>query len=122
VPRNYLIPFILFFTLMGAYIGQNNATELLILVGLGVFATVLRFADYPLAPLLIGFILGGMMENNFARAVNITDGVSFMWERPGTLALLLTGVALIILPAWRRQRAFARERALARKKGVADGS
>lgn len=32
IPRNYLIPFILFFTLMGAYIGQNNATELLILV------------------------------------------------------------------------------------------
>ena len=33
VPRSFLIPFILFFTLMGAYIGQNNATELLILVG-----------------------------------------------------------------------------------------
>jgi len=33
IPRNYLIPYILFFTLMGAYIGQNNATELLILVG-----------------------------------------------------------------------------------------
>jgi TctA family transporter len=33
IPRNFLIPFILFFTLMGAYIGQNNATELLILVG-----------------------------------------------------------------------------------------
>ena len=32
IPRQYLIPFILFFTLMGAYIGQNNATELLLLV------------------------------------------------------------------------------------------
>ena len=42
VPRNYLIPFILFFTLMGAYIGQNNATELLILVGFGVCATALE--------------------------------------------------------------------------------
>ncbi len=103
IPRNYLIPFILFFTLMGAYIGQNNATELLILVGLGVCATILRFADYPLAPLLIGFILGGMMEDNFARAVNIADGVSFMWERPGTLALLLVGVALIVLPPLRRK-------------------
>jgi putative tricarboxylic transport membrane protein len=122
VPRNYLIPFILFFTLMGAYIGQNNATELLILVGLGVCATIIRFADYPLAPLLIGFILGGMLEDNFARAVNITDGVSFMWERPGTLALLIIGVGLIVLPIWRRRRAFARERALARQKGVADGS
>ncbi|MDJ0683827.1 MAG: tripartite tricarboxylate transporter permease [Alphaproteobacteria bacterium] len=115
IPRNYLIPFILFFTMIGAYIGQNNATELLILVGLGVFATVLRFADYPLAPLLIGFILGGMLENNFARAVNLTDGISFMVERPMTLALLVIGATLIFLPAYRRRRA----RAL--QKGVAQG-
>jgi putative tricarboxylic transport membrane protein len=106
---------------MGSYIGQNNATELLILIGLGVFATIKRFADYPLAPLLIGFILGGMMENNFARAVNLSDGISFMWQRPGTLILLTIGLALIFLPAWRRRRAFARQRARARQEGVADG-
>jgi putative tricarboxylic transport membrane protein len=115
VPRNYLIPFILFFTLMGAYIGQNNATELLILVGFGVCATIMRFADYPLAPLLIGFILGQMMEDNFSRAVNLTDGVSFMWERPMTLTMLLIGAAFIFLPEYRKRRALARQR------GVADG-
>ena len=115
IPRNYLIPFILFFTMIGAYIGQNNATELLILVGLGVCATILRFADYPLPPLLIGFILGGMMEDNFARAVNLTDGVAFMYQRPMTLTLLVIGLLLIFLPAYRRRRA----RAL--QKGVAQG-
>ncbi len=115
IPRNYLIPFILFFTMIGAYIGQNNATELLILVALGVFATILRFADYPLAPLLIGFILGGMMEDNFARAVNLTDGIEFMYQRPMTLALLIIGFLLIFFPAYRRRRA----RAL--QKGVAEG-
>jgi putative tricarboxylic transport membrane protein len=87
--------------------------ELLILVGLGVFATVLRFADYPLAPLLIGFILGGMLENNFARAVNLTDGVAFMYERPMTLALLVIGMALIFLPAYRRRRARALQKGVA---------
>jgi len=115
IPRNYLIPFILFFTMVGAYIGQNNATELLILVGLGVGATVLRFADYPLAPLLIGFILGGMLEDNFARAVNLTDGVSFMYERTMTLGLLVIGVLLIFVPTYRRMRAQALQ------KGVAQG-
>jgi putative tricarboxylic transport membrane protein len=103
IPRNYLIPFILFFTMIGAYIGQNNATELLILVGLGVFATILRFANYPLAPLLIGFILGGMMEDNFARAVNLHDGLSFMYERPMSLVMLLTGLAMILVPIYRRR-------------------
>ena len=107
IPRNYLIPFILFFTMTGAYIGQNNATELLILVGLGVVATILRFADYPLPPLLIGFILGGMLEDNFARAVNLTDGIEFIYQRPMTLTLLVIGLALIILPAYRRRRARA---------------
>lgn len=105
IPRNYLIPFILFFTLMGAYIGQNNATELLILAAMGVAATVLRFGGYPLAPLLIGFILGGMLENNFARAVNLTDGVAFMVERPMTLGLLVIGAALIVVPMLRKRLA-----------------
>ncbi len=115
VPRTFLIPFILFFTLMGAYIGQNNATELLILVGFGICATVLRFADYPLAPLLIGFILGGMMENNFSRSMQLYDGPSFIWERPMTLGLLVIAALLVVLPSYRKRRARARQ------EGVAEG-
>ncbi|MBF9048822.1 tripartite tricarboxylate transporter permease [Roseobacter sp. HKCCD9010] len=115
IPRNYLIPFILFFTLMGAYIGQNNATELLILVGLGVLATILRFADYPLAPLLIGFILGTMLEDNFSRSMQLYRGLDFIWERPMTMGLLVIALLLVILPSYRARRARARA------KGVADG-
>ncbi len=115
IPRNYLIPFILFFTLMGAYIGQNNATELLLLVGFGVCATALKFADYPLAPLLIGFILGGMLEDNFARSMQLYDGIAFIWQRPMTLGLLLIAVALVLLPSYRARRARARA------EGIADG-
>jgi putative tricarboxylic transport membrane protein len=115
IPRNYLIPFILFFTLMGAYIGQNNATELLMLVGLGVLATILRFADYPLAPLLIGFILGTMLENNFARSMQLYRGLDFIWERPMTLALLVVAVILVLLPSYRARRARAKA------GGVAEG-
>lgn len=115
VRRTYLIPFILFFTLMGAYIGQNNATELLLLVGFGVCATALKFADYPLAPLLIGFILGGMLEDNFSRSMQLYDGVAFIWERPMTLALLVIAAILIVLPSYRARRAKARA------GGVAEG-
>jgi putative tricarboxylic transport membrane protein len=104
VPRPYLIPFILFFTLMGSYIGQNNPSELVILVALGLIATALRMADYPLAPLLIGFILGQMMEDNFARAMQLYRGPSFLWERPLTAALLVLAVILLVLPSWRARR------------------
>ena len=91
--------FYLIFHSMGAYIGQNNPTELLLLVGLGVLATILRLASFPLAPLLIGFILGPMLENNFSRASQLYDGLSFIWERPMTTVLLATAVLLIVLPS-----------------------
>jgi putative tricarboxylic transport membrane protein len=115
IPRTFLIPFILFFTLMGSYLGQNNSTELLILVGFGVIATILRFADYPLAPLLIGFILGTMLEDNFARAMQLYRGFGFILERPMTLGLLVLAALLVVLPSFRAYR--ARKRA----EGVADG-
>lgn len=102
VPRAYLIPFILFFTLVGVYVGQNNATELLVLIGLGVMATIFRIAKFPLAPLLIGFILGPMLENNFARSIQLYDGISFLWQRPMTGLLLACSVFMIMLPTLRQ--------------------
>ena len=98
IPRTFLIPFILFFTLMGSYIGQNNSTELLILVGLGVCATIMRFANYPMAPLLIGFILGRMLEDNFSRSMQLYDGINFIVERPMTMILLFLAAFLVVLP------------------------
>ena len=104
VPRNFLIPFILLFTLLGAYLGQNNATELVLLIGLGLFATLLRLGGFPLAPLLIGFILGPMLENNFSRSMQLYDGIGFIFERPMTMGLLVIAALLIVLPAYRSRR------------------
>ena len=98
VPRSYLIPFVMFFSLIGAYIGQNNPTELLIMVGLGLFATALRFGGYPLPPLIIGFILGGMLEDNLGRAMRKAGGMEFLWERPMTMAILIVALALFVYP------------------------
>lgn len=118
IPRNYLIPFILFFTMMGSYIGQNNATELLLLTGMGTAATIMRMAGFPLAPMLIGFILGPLLEDNFARAMNLTDGIGFMWQRPMTAVLLVFAVVLIFMPSIRAGLA----RLSGKGKGAAEGS
>ncbi|MEM7195066.1 MAG: tripartite tricarboxylate transporter permease, partial [Pseudomonadota bacterium] len=98
VPRNFLIPFVLFFALIGAYIGQNNPTELYMMVGIGLLATVFRFTGFPLPPLVIGFILGGMLEDNFGRAISRAGGIQFIWERPLTLILLMVAVLLLVAP------------------------
>jgi len=115
IPRNSLIPFILFCTLMGAYIGQNNSTELLILVGFGVVATILRFADYPLAPLLIGFLLGTLLEDNFSRSLHLAQALVFLIDLPRAPGLCVLAAGLVLLPSYRSRR--ARKRA----EGVADG-
>ena len=104
VPRHYLIPFVIFFSLIGAYIGQNNATELLIMIALGCMATVLRFGGFPLPPMIIGFILGGMLEDNLGRAMRKAGGMEFMWERPMTLAILVLALALLIYPILKDRR------------------
>ena len=98
VPRSFLIPFVLFFALIGAYIGQNNATEMYLMVAIGLLATVFRFTGFPLPPLVIGFILGGMIENNLGRAIAKAGGIDFLWQRPMTLALLLFAMLLLFAP------------------------
>ncbi|WP_371398834.1 hypothetical protein [Marinovum algicola] len=94
------------------YIGQNTANELLILVGCALCATFLRFADLPLARLLIGFILGPPSKNNFSRAMQFCDGVSFICDCPMTLGLPVRALILVVLPSCR-----ARNRAAGGAKG-----
>lgn len=67
----------------------------------GVVALVFRVLDYPLAPMLLGFILGGMLEDNLRRALLIWDGTyDFLWQRPITAGILLVTVATLLLPSF----------------------
>jgi putative tricarboxylic transport membrane protein len=63
-----------------------------------LFSLVLRILKYPMPPLILGFILGGMLEKNLRRAILINDGsFSFMWERPISLALFIVMIIIILL-------------------------
>jgi putative tricarboxylic transport membrane protein len=56
-----------------------------------------------MAPLLFGFILGGMMEDNLRRALLINDdSLSFLWERPITLTIMLITVLILIAPVFQK--------------------
>ena len=56
-----------------------------------------------------------MLEDNFARSMQLYDGVAFIWERPMTLGLLVIAAILVVLPSYRARRAKMRA------DGVADG-
>jgi len=99
IPRQFLTPIILFFSLMGVYLVSFSTADLMLMVVIGAIAVIVRLLDYPLAPLLLGFILGGMLEDNLRRALLIWDGsIAFLWQRPITLCIILLTVAVLLAP------------------------
>ena len=99
VPRQFLTPIILFLSLMGVYLVSFNTAELSIMLVIGVVALAFRILDYPLAPMLLGFILGGMLEDNLRRALLIWDGsYDFLWQRPITATIMIVTVIVLLTP------------------------
>ena len=63
-----------------------------------IISLVLRTLNYPMPPLILGFILGALIEKNLRRALLINDGsFSFLWERPISLGLFILMIAIILL-------------------------
>jgi putative tricarboxylic transport membrane protein len=100
VPRKILIPGIIFFSVIGVYLISFNNFDINAMILISVVALMLRLFDYPMAPLLLGFILGGLMEDNLRRSLMIYNGsMSFLWERPITLGINLLTLAFLAAPA-----------------------
>lgn len=99
IPEQMLVPLILFFCLIGVYLVSFNTFDLWMLIGLAVICVGLRLVDYPMAPLLLGFVLGKLMEENLRRALLVNDGsFAFLWERPITAILLAISIACVMTP------------------------
>ncbi len=109
VPYRLLYPAILLFCVIGIYSTNTNAAQLAICTVFAVFGYILlRFGCEP-APLVLGFILGPVMEENLRRSLVISRGDPIVFiQRPISATLLATTVvvvlALIVLPQFRRTR------------------
>jgi putative tricarboxylic transport membrane protein len=99
MPKSVLTVMILFFSLIGVYLVSFNTFDLFMMVGFAVVALVLRLLSFPMAPLLLGFILGDMIERNFRRSMMISDGsLSFLWDRPLTLSIFVISILVLLFP------------------------
>ena len=96
IPATVLIPMILFFSITGVYLVSFNTFDIYIMIIIACLAIILRKMRFPMAPLLLGFILGGMMEENLSRALIISDGsLDFLWDRP--ISLVINALTIITL-------------------------
>ncbi|MEA1911627.1 MAG: tripartite tricarboxylate transporter permease [Spirochaetota bacterium] len=99
LPKKLLVPYILFFSLIGVYFVSFNTFDIVMMVFIASLAVALRLLSFPMPPMLLGFILGGMMEDNLRRALAINRGsLSFLWERPITLTILIITLLFLLKP------------------------
>ncbi len=110
IPGQILLPLIIFFSLIGVYFVSFNTFDIHLMIWFAIAAVILRLLDFPMAPMILGFILGAMMEENLRRALLINnDSWSFLWERPLTAGILALAAVVLIAPvllgALRRRRA-----------------
>ena len=108
VPYRLLYPAILLFCVIGVYSTNTNIAQLVITAIFAVFGyTLLKFGCEP-APLVLGFILGPVMEENLRRSLVFSRGDAMIFiQRPISAVLLgltLAVVALIVVPQIRRKR------------------
>jgi len=107
VPATLFLPIVALLSVLGSYALGLNITNLYLMVAVGIVAYFLTEMDYPIAPLVIGVILGPMADENLRRALMVGQGdPSGFVTRPVSVtliaAILLTIAAQI--PAYRRWR------------------
>ena len=109
VPPWILMPGIVCVSFIGVYSINASTFDLLLMLGIGAVGYLLRKAGLPVAPLILGVVLGGMMEQNLRRALAISNGdVSILFSSPVTISFWVLAVAVFVLPAlirrWKAKR------------------
>lgn len=108
VPYRLLYPAILLFCAIGVYSVQNNTIDVLLTIPLGILGYVFMKLGCEPAPLMLGFILGPMMEENLRRTMLLSLGdPTVFFTRPLSAVLLLMAAALVMivtLPAISKKR------------------
>ena len=96
VPFRLMFPAALFFIVIGVYATNNSLFEIYEVLLFGVCGAVLMLLDFPIAPILLGYVLGPLVEENFRRALVLSRGDLLVFlERPISLVFML-GCGLLI--------------------------
>ncbi|MCS6997292.1 MAG: tripartite tricarboxylate transporter permease [Casimicrobiaceae bacterium] len=108
IPYRLLYPMILVFCAIGVYTVNNNVFDIWVIAVFGVIGYIFAKLECEAAPLLLGFVLGPMMEENLRRALLLSRGDPMVFlQRPISATMLILAALLLIvlaLPAIRKKR------------------
>lgn len=119
IPREKLMPIIFVLCTIGSFAIAGRVFDIYVMFFFGVLGFTLRQMDYPMAPLVLGIVLGDLLDKSFRRGMTLSDGsLAPFFTRPisGVLALACLLMILAAIPAVREAfkglaaRAFGRGR------------
>jgi TctA family transporter len=109
VPRDVLMPVILLFCVVGAYAINNATFDIGVMLVAGVVAYLLEENDFPISPLILGVVLGGMLEDNLVSSLIKSDGsLLAFFGRPIAATLGVVTLLIWLSPLLRTLRAALR--------------
>ena len=104
VPAWMMVPGILCISYIGVYAINAGTFDLLMVVAIGALGYFLRKFGVPMAPLVLGVVLGDMMEQNLRRALSITNGDPVvLYSSPVSIGLWIAAAAVVIVPQLMRR-------------------
>ena len=104
VPASVLYPMILAIALIGSFAVRNSFFDVGACFAFGVIGWIFKRYDYPVAPVVLGIVLGSLLEENFRRAV-MMDGPTVFITQPLAATMLLIALALFLLPVYKSYKA-----------------
>lgn len=106
-PRRLLMPLILAFCMVGAYASNNSVYGIVVMLAFGLLGFFMEENDIPIAPCILGIVIGPMLEDRFISAMIRGDGsLLFFFERPiaAGLGFVVVGIWVLSLVGWWRRR------------------
>lgn len=98
VPKEFLAPIVIIFCVIGAYGTDITIFNIYIALIFGIIGFILKELEYPVAPMVLGIILGNMVDVNFRRTIMISNNnINYILSRPIGLVLLMLFVLWIFL-------------------------
>jgi putative tricarboxylic transport membrane protein len=109
VPRERLMPVIFVLCTIGSYAIASRVFDIWVMLAFGLLGFVLREMKYPMAPLVLGLVLGDILDKSLRRGLVLTDGdLAPFFTRPISLVLSVTIAITVLLSFQRVRAAFAR--------------
>src|SRR5262249_39926012 len=107
-PREVLMPVILLFCVVGSFAINNSIFGVVLMLGFGILAYLMEENGFPVAPAILGMVLGAMLEEHFISSMIKADGrLLAFFERPIAAGL---GILTLAVLAWPLARAWMQRR------------